>query len=562
MTRPVRLLSPFPLGRPSSYLSTLGLLAVLSFAVQLFADPAMRPETRNDDEIALTMNDVIDTATPLPGRTPAPATEQGGTTCSFTGSITATDPVQTGRLFRDGVPDTCAGGAGSCAVQAPTGARHYDSYTFTNTTASTQCATVTLTTGCVGTQFIYAAAYLGSFNPTNLCQNRLAESGDSPNPSITFSFNVPAGATVVIVVHELNPDAGCSSYTLDVSNICPPPPSCSFTGSLAAGDPVQTGRLFRDGVPDTCAAPGTCSVFATTGARRYDAYTFTNTGTTSQCATATLNTTTCVGSQFIFAAAYLGSFNPTNLCQNWIADSGDSPNPSLAFSFNIPAGATVVLVVHELNPDAGCASYTVDVAGCGSTINVQSSVSRKTHGAGGAFDVPLPLSGTPGIESRSGGATRDYTMVVNVSGAGPISVTGNPQAQVTTGSATVGSNGASNGGAVTVSGSTITVPLTNVLNAQRLAVTVNQVSDGTSTRSITIPMSILVGDTNTSGSVSATDIGQVKASSGLAINATNFRLDVNLSGGINASDISLVKSLSGTVLPAVANEALQPTPPD
>jgi hypothetical protein len=201
--------------------------------------------------------------------------------------------------------------------------------------------------------------------------------------------------------------------------------------------------------------------------------------------------------------------------------------------------------------------YTLDVAGC-STINVQSAASRKTHGAVGTFNVPLPVSGPPGIESRSGGATRDYTMVLNLAAAGSISVTGTPQAQVTSGSATVGSNGLSNGGAVAVSGSTVTIPLTNVANAQRLAVTLNGVNDGTTTRSITVPMSVLVGDTNSSGGVSATDIGQVKASSGQVLSISNFRLDVNASGGINATDISLVKAASGTALPPAANDALLP----
>jgi hypothetical protein len=267
--------------------------------------------------------------------------------------------------------------------------------------------------------------------------------------------------------------------------------------------------------------------------------------------------TACNGTQFIYGAAYLESFNPNNLCQNWLADSADSPNPTASFAFSVPPGATAVIVVHEIEPNGGCPMYTLDVAGC-STINVQSAASRKTHGAVGTFNVPLPVSGPPGIESRSGGATRDYTMVLNLAAAGSISVTGTPQAQVTSGSATVGSNGLSNGGAVAVSGSTVTIPLTNVANAQRLAVTLNGVNDGTTTRSITVPMSVLVGDTNSSGGVSATDIGQVKASSGQVLSLSNFRLDVNASGGINATDISLVKAASGTALPPAANDALLP----
>jgi hypothetical protein len=50
--------------------------------------------------------------------------------------------------------------------------------------------------------------------------------------------------------------------------------------------------------------------------------------------------------------------------------------------------------------------------------------------------------------------------------------------------------------------------------------------------------------------VNATDISQTKASSGQAVDATNFRQDLNVSGGfINASDIGIAKARSGAVLP-------------
>ena len=77
---------------------------------------------------------------------------------------------------------------------------------------------------------------------------------------------------------------------------------------------------------------------------------------------------------------------------------------------------------------------------------VSTAVSRKNHG-GTDFDVPLPLSGSPaGIECRTGGATNDYQMVVTFGAA--VSVTGSPQAQVTSGTGIVGSGGVGNGGAV------------------------------------------------------------------------------------------------------------------
>ena len=65
----------------------------------------------------------------------------------------------------------------------------------------------------------------------------------------------------------------------------------------------------------------------------------------------------------------------------------------------------------------------------------------------------------------------------------------------------------------------------------------------------TVSMGVLVGDTTGNGTVSASDIAQVKSKSGQTTDASNFRTDVNVSGGINASDIGLVKSKAGTGLP-------------
>ncbi|CAN5513801.1 hypothetical protein BH20VER1_BH20VER1_03670 [soil metagenome] len=172
------------------------------------------------------------------------------------------------------------------------------------------------------------------------------------------------------------------------------------------------------------------------------------------------------------------------------------------------------------------------------------AVSRKNHGASGNFDIPLPLTGNVGIESRSGGATGDYTIVVTF--LADVSVAGTPQATVTSGSGTIGSAGVSNGGAVITSGNVVTIPLTNVADAQTLQVTLHDVN-GTS--NVTIPLSVLVGDVNAGGSVTAADIGLVKSQSGQTAGASNFRADVNASGSINATDISLVKARSGNVLP-------------
>jgi hypothetical protein len=174
----------------------------------------------------------------------------------------------------------------------------------------------------------------------------------------------------------------------------------------------------------------------------------------------------------------------------------------------------------------------------------QSAASRKSHGLAGSFDIALSLTGASGVECRSGAATNDYTLVVTF--LANVSVTGNPQAAVTSGIGTIGSGGVSNGGTVTIADNVVTIPLTNVANAQTIQVTLYGVNGSTN---FTIPMSVLIGDVNGNGAVNAPDVALSKSRSGQPVAAATFRSDVNANGSINAADVSLVKSSAGTGLP-------------
>jgi hypothetical protein len=178
---------------------------------------------------------------------------------------------------------------------------------------------------------------------------------------------------------------------------------------------------------------------------------------------------------------------------------------------------------------------------------LSSAGSQKTHPFAGTFPVPLPLDGTLGIECRSGGVSGDFQLLITFTTG--VAVNGNPQAAVTSGQGQVGTGGVGNGGAVGVSGANVTVPLTNVTNAQAIAVTLFGVNDGTNSGDVTIPMSVLSGDTTGGGSVNSADISQTKSRSGQPINSATFRSDVTVDGNLNAADILLVKSKSGTALP-------------
>jgi uncharacterized repeat protein (TIGR03803 family) len=184
-----------------------------------------------------------------------------------------------------------------------------------------------------------------------------------------------------------------------------------------------------------------------------------------------------------------------------------------------------------------------------SPAQLTSAVSRKTHGAAGNFDIALPLTGAAGIESRTTNGTNDYTVVITF--AGNVAVTGTPQAAVTVGTGCVGTNGTCIGN-VSVSGNVVTVPLTNIANAQTINVRLNGVNNAGSdapATDFTVPMSVLIGDTNANGTVNAADVAQTKGRVGQAVGATNFRSDVNANGSINAADTAIIKQNSGTSLP-------------
>ncbi|MEY2556219.1 MAG: hypothetical protein QOF93_1363, partial [Verrucomicrobiota bacterium] len=163
------------------------------------------------------------------------------------------------------------------------------------------------------------------------------------------------------------------------------------------------------------------------------------------------------------------------------------------------------------------------------------AVSRKTHGSAGDFDVDLPLTGPEGIECRTGGpnGSGNHTIVVTF------------PAPVTVSSAACGGQPAG----TSINGSVVTVNCTGVPNAQDIAITLTNVSDGTNVGTVSIPMGVLEGDTTANRAVNSSDISQTQSQSGQPVTISNFREDVTVNGLINSSDISLVQSRSGTALP-------------
>jgi hypothetical protein len=187
------------------------------------------------------------------------------------------------------------------------------------------------------------------------------------------------------------------------------------------------------------------------------------------------------------------------------------------------------------------ATYTVVGNTICSSGNIEpvSAVSRKKQGDAGNFDVDLPLTGKPGIEDRSGGTSNNYQVIATFTV--PVKVQ-----QVT---ATPGVGGTASVTGFKVHNSQVTVNLANVSNVQTLTVNLIGVTGGSRSGSVSIPMSVLIGDTNGDGVVNSADVSDVQSQSGNKVVPGNFRDDVNADGTINGTDVVLVQSKLGTALP-------------
>ena len=329
---------------------------------------------------------------------------------------------------------------------------------------------------------------------------------------------------------------------------CQQPPTV-VNGSLDASDPVQEGRLGRNGLVSGCGTAKACPGILGTGNRRYDVLTFPN-GPLAACATIATTATNVTAGGAIIPVAYLNTYVPPTpgnqgtICTNYLGDPGGSPafNTTNSFSVNVPANQTLVVVVQEanLNQPAG-STYTVQVSGLvGNGVgpgpcapaNLVSAASRVTQGGAGSFDINMPLTGPSGIEDR---IVSHYTAVFTF------------DTPVTSGNVTVIS-GTATVGAITFSGNEMRANLSGVADVQNVVLHTENIN-GDGLPHGDVRFGFLAGDVDRNRVVASPDWQSVSNHLG-GVTAANFRNDINANGTIsNNPDGKLAKDRKGHSLP-------------
>ena len=137
----------------------------------------------------------------IPTCNSCPPSIMSGTIGTGSNQWPASIDTQTGRLFRNSVASDCNSVKPTPSVEDPATQYQYDAYTFLNTSLSSVCVTINTTAGAANQ--ILTAAYLDRYNPFDVQDNYLGDAGNS-NQSRSFSFNVPAKRSFVVVQSRVN----------------------------------------------------------------------------------------------------------------------------------------------------------------------------------------------------------------------------------------------------------------------------------------------------------------------------------------------------------------------
>jgi subtilisin-like proprotein convertase family protein len=196
--------------------------------------------------------------------------------------------------------------------------------------------------------------FIGTFRPQGTLSSFIGGTANGNwRLQVTDSFAGSVGALRCWSLFLDGVNCGTGSGACDT---CIPP----IAASISAASPVQTNRWNRELVVSSCGLPKAWSGFGNTGTNyHYNAYTFTNTSAVDACVSVELQS-----ASDLMAALYVNSYDPTTISNNFLGDAGSSTGGGLTtFSATVPAGATCIVVVNEVNQGSGTQPFTLTVVG-------------------------------------------------------------------------------------------------------------------------------------------------------------------------------------------------------
>jgi hypothetical protein len=181
---------------------------------------------------------------------------------------------------------------------------------------------------------------------------------------IQTSANFPCGTNIDFDMNLTFPN-GSKTVSFAV-------PTCSGGANqtipqnvLDANDPTQADRLGRDGQPSSCNGK-VCPGGGFPGTKRYQTFNFRNDSVSAACFTVTINAA-LGGAGDIESASYLGSYDPNNLCLNYLGDSGivglGTTIPNVSYSFVVPGQSDFVVVVNTTGTITASSVFSGTVSG-------------------------------------------------------------------------------------------------------------------------------------------------------------------------------------------------------
>jgi CSLREA domain-containing protein len=174
-------------------------------------------------------------------------------------------------------------------------------------------------------------------------------------------------------------------------------------------------------------------------------------------------------------------------------------------------------------------------------VELRGVVSRKTHGGAGTFEVEFPLSGTPGVECRSGGGSGSFQVVLKFA---------HPLVSVDSAAITAGAGAVHPSSGIGIDPHEFVINVTGVSDGQVITAALTNIrdEDGFFSSGASVQAGFLLGDANGDGSVNSGDALLTRSRSGQPVDATNFRSDFTSDGMINSGDAIFVRSRSGNTI--------------